>query len=290
MKRNLIVSVAVFTVFIAVLFSFANHDNYTANENVIKTKPPEEITSEETQESTEYLKATVWSTKITLEEETTASTVSTKTTTEKSSSTKKKTTKKETTTKKPTTKKSTTKATIQKVTTAKSSPTVSGSSTAVSVVTQNDLARIREGFLTLVNHERAKHSLKPLVVNSSLNASAKTRSQEITRSFSHTRPNGKPFHSAINKNAYPYSYIAENIQKTTHIGNRPFEDKDLFMGRDDQIVEAYTRIFNNFKNSPEHYEHLTDSRFTDTGIGISYTINPKTGMSMFYIVHILGTL
>ena len=174
-----------------------------------------------------------------------------------------------------------------KSTAAKPASTVSKAFSSTSIVTADDLTKIRDGFLKLVNQERAKCGVKPLKVHSSLSASANTRSREIISSFSHTRPNGKPFHTAIDKSVYPYSLIAENIQFTSHIGNRSYVEEDLFVGREDQIVEAYTRIFNNFKSSSEHYRNMTNSAFLDTGVGISYKINNK-GMAIFYIVHILG--
>ena len=174
-----------------------------------------------------------------------------------------------------------------KSTAAKPASTTSKAFSSTSIVTADDLAKIRDGFLKLVNQERAKCGVKPLKVHSSLSASANTRSREIISSFSHTRPNGKPFHTAIDKSVYPYSLIAENIQFTSHIGNRSYVEEDLFVGREDQIVEAYTRIFNNFKSSSEHYRNMTNSAFLDTGVGISYKINNK-GMAIFYIVHILG--
>ena len=213
----------------------------------------------------------------------TTSTQKSTTTTKRVVTTKRKTTTTTVTKARPTT---TVKQT-SKSTAAKPASTTSKAFSSTSIVTADDLAKIRDGFLKLVNQERAKCGVKPLKVHSSLSASANTRSREIISSFSHTRPNGKPFHTAIDKSVYPYSLIAENIQFTSHIGNRSYVEEDLFVGREDQIVEAYTRIFNNFKSSSEHYRNMTNSAFLDTGVGISYKINNK-GMAIFYIVHILG--
>ena len=213
----------------------------------------------------------------------TTSTQKSTTTTKRVVTTKRKTTTTTVTKARPTT---TVKQT-SKSTAAKPASTASKAFSSTSIVTADDLTKIRDGFLKLVNQERAKCGVKPLKVHSSLSASANTRSREIISSFSHTRPNGKPFHTAIDKSVYPYSLIAENIQFTSHIGNRSYVEEDLFVGREDQIVEAYTRIFNNFKSSSEHYRNMTNSAFLDTGVGISYKINNK-GMAIFYIVHILG--
>ncbi len=204
----------------------------------------------------------------------------------------KRTTKKATTTKRKTTTKATTKATTTTRSTIKSTttnPTTTKTTgpKATSVVTSNAINKIREGFLRLVNQERSKCGAKPLKTHSLLSSYAQTRSKEIITKFSHTRPNGGHYNTIIDRKAYPYSLTAEIIQNTSHIGNRPYTQEDLFVGKESQIVEAYTRIFNNFKNSDKHYKLMTDPRFDDTGIGISYIINNK-GMAIFYVVQHLG--
>ncbi len=231
--------------------------------------------------TTKFISVTEHSPDVTEDQSTTTTQKST--TTKKVVTTKRKTTTTTETTARPTT---TVKLTIKSTSTRPAS-TASKAFSSTSIVTADDLVKIRDGFLMLVNQERARCGVKPLKVHSSLTASAKTRSKEIISAFSHTRPNGKPFHTAIDKNVYPYSLIAENIQFTSHIGNRSYVEEDLFVGREDQIIEAYTRIFNNFKSSSEHYRNMTNSAFLDTGVGISYKINNK-GMAIFYIVHILG--
>ena len=218
------------------------------------------------------------------EESTIQTTTKKTTTTQKVATTRRKTT---TTTTKITTKPTTTVKPTIKRTTTKPIATSSKAFSSTSVVTSDNLSKICNGFLHLVNQERTQRHLRPLNVHPALTSSAKIRSKEIISSFSHTRPNGKPFHSVIDKSTYPYSFICENIQFTSHIGNRSYVEEDLFTGKDSQIVEAYTRIFNNFKNSPEHYKNMTNPDFIDTGVGISYKINNK-GMAIFYIVQILG--
>ncbi len=206
------------------------------------------------------------------------------TATEKPSSTKKP----ETTTtvkpdSKPTTTKPTTKPTTTKATTNATTP-------SVSVVTSNDIAKIKSGFLRLVNEERARKGVQSLSTNQTLNSAASSRSYEILNTFSHTRPNGTPFYTIIDENAYPNPQYTtgENIQMTSHMGSKPYTKNDMFVGREDQITAAYTTIFNNFKNSSGHYANMINGDFCNTGIGISYRIDSASGMAIFYIVQIFG--
>lgn len=58
-----------------------------------------------------------------------------------------------------------------------------------------------------VNMERAKHGLAPLEMNATLNAAAAVRAEEITRKFSHTRPDASKW-STVSKAAF-----GENIAR-----------------------------------------------------------------------------
>lgn len=65
-----------------------------------------------------------------------------------------------------------------------------------------------ERVLSLVNQERTQRNIPPLFLSSELMEAAATRAEEITRLFSHTRPNGAPCHSLIKDGAYT---VGENI-------------------------------------------------------------------------------
>ena len=58
-----------------------------------------------------------------------------------------------------------------------------------------------------VNAERARHGLDPLEMDATLNAAAAVRGEEITRKFSHTRPDGSKW-STVSKAAF-----GENIAR-----------------------------------------------------------------------------
>ena len=85
---------------------------------------------------------------------------------------------------------------------------------AVLVGKQMDLASqdvsvdYAEQVLDLVNQERKQRNIPPLILSSKLMEAAAVRADEITKLFSHTRPNGEPCHSLIEDGAYT---VGENI-------------------------------------------------------------------------------
>lgn len=155
-------------------------------------------------------------------------------------------------------------------------------------VTKSQLKQIEDGFLMLVNEERKKVGVSELTTNSHLESVAQKRSHEIISKWSHTRPNGEPFHSLIDVNTYPYLTAGENLCVTSHVGTGRFTDEDRWSGSTEQIEAAYSWIFNCFKNSPGHYANMIDADFKNSGIGISYVIYDNDGIPMFYVSHIFG--
>lgn len=63
------------------------------------------------------------------------------------------------------------------------------------------------GVVREVNMEREKRGLAPLEMDTTLNAAASLRAEEITRKFSHTRPDGSQWRT-VSKKAY-----GENIAR-----------------------------------------------------------------------------
>lgn len=71
--------------------------------------------------------------------------------------------------------------------------------------------------VALVNIERRKEGLSPLTIDEKLTAAADIRSGEIQTTFSHTRPNGSSFSTALKEAGAVYKRSGENIawgQKT----------------------------------------------------------------------------
>lgn len=156
-------------------------------------------------------------------------------------------------------------------------------------ITDKMLKQIESGFLRLVNEEREKCGMAPLVINEYLDTAAQTRSTEIIEVWSHTRPDGTPFYSAVNKSEYPYYMISENVGMANHLNNGVFSSSaDIFSGSNEHITAVYTNMFEMFKKSSGHYENIIKADFKDTGIGISHFLDPNTGVPIFYFSQIFG--
>lgn len=65
--------------------------------------------------------------------------------------------------------------------------------------------------VNLVNAERAKAGLSPVSVDTKVENAAQVRAQEIVTSFSHTRPNGSAFGTALKAAGVSYKACGENI-------------------------------------------------------------------------------
>ena len=70
---------------------------------------------------------------------------------------------------------------------------------------------IAEEVIRLTNAEREKAGLNPLEMDDSLMKAADVRVKEMGESFSHTRPDGRKFVTAVEEAGYPNSYVGENI-------------------------------------------------------------------------------
>ena len=103
-----------------------------------------------------------------------------------------------------------------------------------------------EKVVYLVNEERAKYDLAPLTADESVTAAAQVRAEEIKSSFSHTRPNGTSFSTALKEQSVSYRGSGENIawgQKTP-----------------EKVVEAWM-------NSSGHRANILNSKYTTIGVG-----------------------
>ena len=108
-----------------------------------------------------------------------------------------------------------------------------------------------EEIVALVNKECAKEGLAPLTLSTKVSAAAQVRAEEIVTSFSHTRPNGSSFSTALNEQNVSYRRAGENIawgQKSP---------------------EA---VMNAWMNSSGHRANIMNGNFTSIGVGY-YQIN-----------------
>lgn len=103
--------------------------------------------------------------------------------------------------------------------------------------------------VALVNAERAKYGLSALKADSRVQQAAQVRAAETVQSFSHTRPNGSSFSTALTEVGVSYTRSGENIaygQSTPQ-----------------QVVNAWM-------NSSGHRANILNESFTTIGVG--YTV------------------
>ena len=104
----------------------------------------------------------------------------------------------------------------------------------------------------LVNEERAKAGLSPLTVDSKVAAAASTRAKEIETSFSHTRPDGSSFSTALTQSGASFRGAGENIA----YGQRTPEE-----------------VMKGWMNSQGHRANIMNKDFTTIGVGYHQNSN-----------------
>lgn len=98
----------------------------------------------------------------------------------------------------------------------------------------------------LINKEREKAGLSPLTVNVQAAEAAQVRAREIETAFSHTRPDGTSFVTALKEAGAVYRGAGENIA----YGQRTPE----------QVMEVWM-------NSQGHRANILNPSFTSVGVG-----------------------
>lgn len=109
------------------------------------------------------------------------------------------------------------------------------------------LSGYADAVVALVNQERAKAGLKSLSVNQAAAAAANVRAREIEGAFSHTRPNGSSFSTALKEQGASYRAAGENIA----YGQRSAE----------QVMEGWM-------NSSGHRANILSAQYTAIGVGV----------------------
>lgn len=118
----------------------------------------------------------------------------------------------------------------------------SGNTGSGSVTEDSAVAEV----LSLVNSERAKAGLAPLTLNEKAVKAAQTRAAEIQTSFSHTRPDGRSFSTALTEAGVTYRASGENIA----------------YGQ-----TSAAQVMNSWMNSSGHRANILNSSYTEIGIG-----------------------
>lgn len=123
-----------------------------------------------------------------------------------------------------------------------------------SVMTANadmSYSEFAEQVAYLVNEERTNQGLKPLEMSSVMNEAASVRADELTESFSHTRPDGTSCFTIYDKYNIKYmDFAGENI----HAGSDTPES----------AVESWL-------NSSGHRANILDKDARYIGVGVAYS-------------------
>lgn len=121
---------------------------------------------------------------------------------------------------------------------------------------QDDTAQSMHAYVLrvveLVNEERAKAGLNPLTLETNITAAAQVRAVETEQSFSHTRPDGRHFSTALKEAGVTYRGAGENIawgQKTPE------------------------QVMNGWMNSAGHRANILNEKFTSIGVGYYQNAN-----------------
>lgn len=113
----------------------------------------------------------------------------------------------------------------------------------------------------LVNEERAKAGLQPLTLIKEVTAAAQVRAIETVTAFSHTRPDGRHFTTALNEAGVSYRGAGENIAW----GQRTPE-----------------QVMSGWMNSSGHRANILNARYTSIGVGYYQNANGTNYWSQLF--------
>ncbi len=134
----------------------------------------------------------------------------------------------------------------------KAPQTTAPAKTETPTTSNSSISNYATQVLQLVNQERAKEGLKALTTASALTSASNKRAQETMQSFSHTRPNGSSFFTALTEFGVKYSAAGENIA----YGQRTPQE----------VVTAWM-------NSPGHRANIMNGSFGKLGVGVYQASN-----------------
>lgn len=141
-------------------------------------------------------------------------------------------------------------------TTAKPQVTTSGGTTTNPQTTSNNTnTSFAKQVVELVNKERSKAGLNALSIDENIETAAMVRSREIEKSFSHTRPNGSSFSTALSESGVKFMGAGENIAW----GQRSPEE-----------------VMNGWMNSSGHRANILNSSFKKIGVAYYVGANGRT--------------
>ncbi|MBR1398536.1 MAG: hypothetical protein IJ563_13540 [Selenomonadaceae bacterium] len=135
----------------------------------------------------------------------------------------------------------------------------STSTTAFAITREQAINEI----VALVNIERKKAGLRPLKLSRELLRPAAIRAREITKLFSHTRPNGMSFDTAF------YGIIYKTVGENIAAGQTSSE-----------------MVMQQWMDSPGHRANILNKKYKY--IGVAYLYDENTRYKHFWVQHFKG--
>ena len=109
-----------------------------------------------------------------------------------------------------------------------------------------DAGNYAEEILSLVNEERSRAGVSALTLDASAERAAEIRAEEIEQNFSHTRPDGGDFSTALSQQGVNFRTSGENIA----YGQNSAEE-----------------VMQGWMNSSGHRANILNQSFTSIGVG-----------------------
>ena len=145
------------------------------------------------------------------------------------------------------------KVTVTKKQTAKKTNTAGKKNTTTDISLQKKV-------ISIVNQNRKKQGLEALTMDEKLMKAAQDRAKELTKSFSHTRPNGTSCFTIFEKYKITPMASGENIAA----GQRSAAD-----------------VMDSWMNSQGHKENIMNNKFKKIGVGL--VIVPNDMYSYYWV-------
>ncbi len=149
-------------------------------------------------------------------------------------------------------------------------------------------AVIEKEFLRLVNEERIRIGVKPLIKNETLTKAATVRAQENIESLSHTRPNGKPYYDILkNEIVYEYEWSGENL---AYVITGPHTSTDYSVAFTEESLKELAQTFYAMLSDDEpHYRNMMRDYFEETGFGVAFYKNESKKTIKVVCCNLFGT-
>lgn len=124
---------------------------------------------------------------------------------------------------------------------------------SVSAVEDVNLSGYAREVWELVNDERAKEGLEPLVFSAKLNEVADVRAEELLELYSHTRPDGTSCGMALDEKNITYNQRGENIIRFKNMGS-----------------DISGIAMDGWMHSDGHRANILKEEYKNIGVGVSY--------------------